>query len=377
VRLCRPLRKLAQRLVERIHRVEFRGLEHLRAAVAAGNGVLIAPNHCTYSDPYLLYDAADRAGTEAYFMTAWQVFGQSFWLKRYLLQKHGVFTVDRDGADRRAFRTAVEILQRRPEPLVVFPEGEMYHLGDQITPFQEGAAAMAIAAARKTDRPIVCLPCGLKYHHLADPTPQMAGLMDRLEEALHWRPRPDLSLVDRIYRLAEGALALKEIEHAGTVTPGPLPERLAKLSDHVLQRLEERHQLPATGKVPERIKRIRRHVLGKLAKDELPADEETSLGRDLDDLFLIVQLFCYPGDYVSRRPTLERISETLDKLEEDVLNVPLAKPRVPRGAIVALGEPIVVDAAAAGKNGASVLTERLEEHVQSLLDSIRPPQPLI
>ena len=46
----------------------------------------------------------------------------------------------------------------------------------------------------------------------------------------------------------------------------------------------------------------------------------------------------------------------------------------PRGAIVALGEPIVVDASVAGKNGTSVLTERLEENVQSLLDSIRPPE---
>jgi 1-acyl-sn-glycerol-3-phosphate acyltransferase len=376
VRSSRPLRKLARHLVERIHRVEIRGAEHLRAAVAAGHGVLVTPNHCTYSDAYLLYDAADQAGTAAYFMAAWEVFGRSSWLKRYVLQKHGTFTVDRDGADRQAFRTAVEILQAKPEPLIMFPEGEMYHLGDQITPFHEGAAAIAIAAARKGERPIVCLPCGLKYYHLADPTLQLTDLMSRLEASLHWRPRPDLPLVDRIYRLAEGALALKEIEYAGAVTAGPLPERLAALADHVLRRLEGRHQLPDAGHVTERVKRIRRQVLGQLAEGDLSPDQESALKRDLNDVFLVVQLFCYPGDYVSRQPTLERISETLDKLEEDVLGVPLARPRVPRGAIVALGEPIVVNTAAARKEGAGALTERLEERVQALLDSIRRPRPL-
>ncbi len=128
--------------------------------VAAGHGVLITPNHCTYSDPYLLHDAADRAGTAAYFMTAWQVFGRSSWITRYVLQKHGAFTVDRDGADRQAFRTAVEILQGKPEPLVLFPEGEMYHLGDQITPFHEGAAAIALAAARKAESASSASPAG-------------------------------------------------------------------------------------------------------------------------------------------------------------------------------------------------------------------------
>ncbi len=201
--------------------------------------------------------------------------------------------------------------------------------------------------------------------------------MDRLEAALHWRPRPDLPLVNRIYRLAEGALALKEIEHAGAVTAGSLPGRLAALADHVLRRPEGRHGLPATGHVTERVKRIRRQVLGRLAEGDLSPDQEGPLRRDLDDVFLAVQLSCYPGDYVSRRPTLERISETLDKLEEDVLGVPIARPRVPRGAIVALGEPIVVDASAARKDGAAALTERLEERVQALLDSIRPPWPMI
>ena len=40
VRLCRPLRKFAERRVEGIHQVDIRGLEHLQAAIAAGQGAV-------------------------------------------------------------------------------------------------------------------------------------------------------------------------------------------------------------------------------------------------------------------------------------------------------------------------------------------------
>jgi len=39
----------------------------------------------------------------------------------------------------------------------------------------------------------------------------------------------------------------------------------------------------------------------------------------MDDLFFVIQLYSYPGDYVAERPVIERIAETLDKFEEDVL----------------------------------------------------------
>lgn len=375
VRLFRPIRMFAQRWVERIHRVEFRGLEQLKSVIDTGAGVLITPNHCTYSDPYLLYDAVDRLGTAAYFMTAWQVFGRGTRFKQYLLQKHGAFTIDRDGADRQAFRTAIEILQTRREPLVVFPEGEMYHLGDQVTPFQEGAAAIACAAVRKSDRPVVCLPCALKYYPLVDPRPHCAKLLDKLESTLLWKPRPDLSLVQRIYRLAEGVLSLKEIERVGTTSAGPLPERLAALSEHVLDGLESRHKLSSEGRIPQRVKRVRGHLVHRLSESSIKAEAE-QLAIDLDEVFFVIQLFSYPGDYVSRRPTWSRICETLEKLEEDILQVPLARSRVPLGAIVAFGEPIPVNAAEDKRDHSAQLTMQLEQSVQSLLDSIHVSEPL-
>jgi 1-acyl-sn-glycerol-3-phosphate acyltransferase len=376
VRFWRPFRRLAQRHAEKLQRIEVRGLEHVRQALVRGQGVLITPNHISYADPYLLHEAADQAGRPFYFMAAWQVFGTASWLKRLVLAQHGCFSVDREGTDLQAFRKAVEILRAQPHPLVVFPEGEMYHLGDRVTPFREGPAAIALAAAKKADKQIVCLPCTLRYSYLEDPTPQLLQLMDRLERALFWRPAPHLPLDRRIYRLAAGALALKEVEYLGSTSAGPLPERIGRLSDHVLRELEGRYCLPSQGAVPDRVKALRHQALQQLAGlgDKDPRRQQ--IARDLDDVFFVVQLFCYPGDYVAERPTIERIAETLDKFEEDVLGVPIARARGKRAGTVTFGEPIVVEPGR-GKQATAGLTRLLEERVQALLDgTVACPEPV-
>ncbi len=84
-------------------------------------------------------------------------------------------------------------------------------------------------------------------------------------------------------------------------------------------------------------------------------------------MFLVSQLSSYPGDYVSERPSIERIAETLEKLEEDVLRVPLARPRGVRRAILSFGEPI--DARDVGST-AREATELLEARVQAILDEL-------
>jgi len=94
----------------------------------------------------------------------------------------------------------------------------------------------------------------------------------------------------------------------------------------------------------------------------------------LDDVFLVVQLFSYPGDYVKEHPTIERMAETLDKFEEDVLGVYTASIRGNRKATVAFGEPIPVTRDRKRKGAAHDLTGAMEEAVQSLLDSIEIPQ---
>ena len=395
IRLTRALRRRRAATRERLIGVEVHGAEIVREAVQRGQGVLITPNHPGHADAYIMFEAADAAGTPFYFMSAWQVFALQGPVGRWLLTRHGCFSVDREGADKEAFRTAVEIVRAKREPLVVFPEGEVYHQNDRVTPFREGAAAIALSAAKKATREIVAIPCAIRYRYVQDPMPQMLDLMSRLEEKVLWRPRPDLPLPQRIYRFAEALLALKEIEHVGQTQEGTLPLRTTMLADHVLRGIEGRYGLasPAggsnlAGSVPVRIKEARAAALKRLAEldeggappretasgslpEDASGDPRARIAHVLDDLFLVLQAFSYPGDYVDERPTVERLAETLDKFEEDVLGATTATVRADRRATVTFGEPIAAGGAGsdAGRVRAGDLTAALEEAVQSLLDA--------
>jgi 1-acyl-sn-glycerol-3-phosphate acyltransferase len=372
VRFWRVLRWRLRVRVQRLVEIEVRGLEHLSGAIADGCGVLVTPNHSGHADPLILYKAADQIGCCFYFMAAWQVFAKLSPVRRMILRQHGCFSVDREGSDKQAFRQAVDILQKSPSPLVIFPEGEVYHLNDRVTPFNEGPAAIAMTAAKDRSRPVVCIPCGIKYQYVEDPTEELVELMGRLEDRILWRVRDDLPLDERIYQFAEGALALKELEYLGHSNKGPLPDRIVSLSDQILTRLEGRYGKSAGDQaLPKRVKMLRKEAI-KLQFDSDENSREREQGRlDIEDLFFVTQLFSYPGDYVAGEATIERMAETLDKFEEDVLRLPTATIRSSRRAIVSFGERIVVERCHDKRDAVHNLTEMFEQKVQGLLDDIR------
>jgi 1-acyl-sn-glycerol-3-phosphate acyltransferase len=356
--------------------LDIGGIEHVQRALADGAGVLVTPNHSFHYDSYVLIEAAHRVGRPFHFLTAWQVFAMSRWHERQVLQWHGCFSINREAADLQAFKTAVEILRADPHPLVIFPEGDIYHNNDRVTPFRDGAAAIAMSAAKKAERPVVCIPAALKCFYLDDPTAELQRLMTRLEESLHWRPRPELALHERIYRFAEGLLALKEYEQLGQPQTGTVPERTIRLAEAVVGRLEKQHGVPSKGGiVPERVKEVRRAVIKAIEQDGATPEAKNRLASDLDDLFFVIQLFSYPGDYVAQQPSIERIAETLDKFEEDVLRADFPGIRGRRRAVVRFGEPIPVPKEREAKGAVAKWTDLVESRVQGLLDEINGIRP--
>jgi 1-acyl-sn-glycerol-3-phosphate acyltransferase len=371
VRLFRPFRRWQRTSGQKLIEVEVRGAKHVHRTLAEGHGMLITPNHPTHADAYGMYEVSDHVGRPFYFMATWHLFAARNFLGRRILQWHGVFSVDREGTDLRAFKQAVGIVQNRPFPLVIFPEGEVYHCNDRVTPFREGAAMVALSAAKRAKRPVVCVPCALKYEYLEDPTPTLLQSMAELERNIHWRPEPQRPLPERIYRFAEAAMAIKEIEFYNHATTGSLPERTEALANHILSRLEERYEIePGKRTIPERTKELRRISIEKLENLTPDDPEYKQINDDLDDLFLVVQAFSYPGNYVAEMPSIERLAETLDKFEEDVLGKYTSTIRAPRKLTACLGEPIPVQGERGSRSSASELTDMLENRVQKMLDGI-------
>src|SRR5262249_38290435 len=127
---------------------EFRGIEHLQSSLAAGHGIVLAPNHCRPFDPMALGLLGIRINQPFYAMASWHLFmGSRF--QRWLCRRLGAFSVYREGTDREALRTATNILVESQRPLIILPEGIVTRTNDRLSTLQEGVAFIARLAAKQ------------------------------------------------------------------------------------------------------------------------------------------------------------------------------------------------------------------------------------
>ena len=171
--------------------------------------VRIGPNRADHAGPNVLLWIGRRHRLPFHFMAAREGF-ETGRLDRFVLQRCGAFSVDREGADIAAFKTAVGILRKARFPLVVFPEGEIYHHHERLDPLNEGVATMVLRASGKIqdDRGAYLVPTAMRYAYDESAATTFAQRLDTLEERITWKPRSDMDVVDRIYRLGGGLLAI-------------------------------------------------------------------------------------------------------------------------------------------------------------------------
>jgi 1-acyl-sn-glycerol-3-phosphate acyltransferase len=339
------------------------------------DGVLLAPNHSHDSDPHVMMEAGRQLNHQLYFMAAWQVFLDHHGLDGFVMQRMGAFSVDREGCDRRAMKQAIELLTTG-RWLVVFPEGEIYHTNERLTPLREGVAFMTVSAQRdlekeKSDRQVWVVPVSIRYQYDDDIMPKLEDATAEIERRFLLRRKPGATLPQRMIALGEVLLTIKEKEQLGKSMEGAddLRTRLSRLIHHVLSRHEnqEFHKVRDEESVPVRVKNLRRHFIDRMFDAECSDDEKRHTDSALADLHLVLQLYSYPGDYIAADPTPERMAETLDKFEEDLGGV--AKIKGKRTAYVTLGEPLDVKRHTTGRARAAAteLTARIEESITGLL----------
>lgn len=374
----RPLGLMVNRSVHlgrkyRIAKIHDEGFDRVRDLSEAGHSLLLAPNHSDHSDPHVIMELAARHGLRPYFMGAREIFEVSP-LAAWSLQNMGVFSVDRDGPDLSAIKTAISLLERGTDPLVIFPEGEIYHHHRRLDPLNEGVASILLkGAARLTGgQKAFLIPVALRFFHDPSVEQTFRERLSKLEDRIGWLPKPAMPVDERILRLATGVLALKETEFLGLAGTGGIQQRLSQLCENLLSLVESRYPRDAKAVTPpERVRALRYRIRRRLLDAEAPpspADREILLD-DLDRVFTALQAHSYIGDYLTVDPTTDRRAEMIMKLEEDLLGFP--KYPVPRTARVTTGEPIPVsDLLATGElpaKGALQLTEMLEKRLGGLL----------
>src|SRR5438309_11537816 len=98
---------------------------------------------------------------------------------------------------------------------------------------------MARAAARqrvKATPPgqVVIHPVALKYFFEGDLAASLEPVLDDIETRLSWRPRRGLPLEQRIIKVGDALLALKEVEYLCGARTGPVGSCLQTLTDALL-----------------------------------------------------------------------------------------------------------------------------------------------
>ncbi|MBC8128573.1 MAG: 1-acyl-sn-glycerol-3-phosphate acyltransferase [Gloeobacteraceae cyanobacterium ES-bin-144] len=367
-------REIHLRKKYRIEKINDEGFNVVRELCEDGHSLMLAPNHSDHSDPHVMIELASRHALRPFFMGAREIFEVST-LAGWALQSMGVFSVDRDGPDLSAIKTSISLLERGTHPLVIFPEGEIYHHHRRLDPLNEGVASIILKGAARLsgNKKAFLVPVGLRFFHDSSVSLTFRDRLSRLEDRIGWTPKPAMPMDDRVLRLATGVLSLKETEFLGQAGSGDIQDRLPQLCENLLSNVESRYPRDAKATTPpERVRALRYRIRRRLLDLENPPtpDEREILLDDLDRVFTALQAHSYIGDYLFGDPTLDRQAEMVMKLEEDLLGFPTYP--VARTARVTAGEPIAVSEMLASgkipaKGGAIPLTDMLEQRLSGLL----------
>jgi 1-acyl-sn-glycerol-3-phosphate acyltransferase len=357
-----------------VESIEFRGVDHIKSSLANGSAVALTPNHCRPCDPMVMALLSRRIGRPFHYMASWHLFMQGKF-QAWIVNRLGAFSVYREGIDREAIRAATDVLVDGRRPLVLFPEGVVSRTNDVLRPFMDGISLIAGAASKQRARrslaeSVTIHPVAIKYRLLTDVEPSLHRVLDEIEARFCWRRR-QLPLVERTVKVGEALLALKELEYFGRVQTGEIAERLQRLIDYILNGLEikwiDGHRQP---NFMSRVKSLRAAILKDMLAQELPRDDREARWRDLSQIYLAVQLSSYPPYYIRSNPTPERLTETVERFEEDTTD----KARIHGRwhVILQIGEPITVNWSR--RESQACLSSQLQEKIQQMLNVINHPR---
>jgi hypothetical protein len=179
-------------------------------------------------------------------------------------------------------------------------------------------------------------------------------------------------LLERVLRVGDRLVGSQEEIYFGAAKSGVLAPRITVLIRAILDRQETEFEVEAGGTVSERVQVLRRHHIRALDDPDTSPEQRGRLLDAMEDLFRVTQLSSYPGRYVTAKPSRERIAETIDKLEEDVLDRVYPSVKGERVVVVHYGEPLPV---LRGRDKAGPLTVTLQQQVQALLDHLNAQGP--
>lgn len=353
---------------------ECRGLDHFRRSLERGDGILLTPNHCRYADPLVLGWPAREVGVHVFAMASWHLFNKGRF-DSFAIQKMGAFSINREGTDRQSLETAIDILATASRPLILFPEGTTNRTNDVLKPLLDGVSFIARSAARRRakagDGAVVMHPIALKYLCTSDFEPWADLQLTQMEQRFCWENRPGRSVLERTKRVAEGFLALKEIEYMGTSQSGSLTERQQRLIAFSLQKAESRLGITVSDESDPRarIRVIRSEVASRYFDAADDPREQRRLQLDAEAADLAREVLSYPDCYLKPESATDtRVVETIQRLQE--FHFGKADVSIPLHVVIEFGEAIEVPPKKGSRDGGDPIMIELQDRLSSMIGAL-------
>lgn len=374
--------------------VEVRGAETVKKLHDAGQGVLIAPNHCRMSDAVVLQVLSAATRQPFFFMASYHLFRAGRFTS-WALRRMGAFSIFREGVDRQALDQGIDILSRAERPLVIFPEGVLSSANDSLNELQEGVSFIArsaaariqrqqsaasdhttaapehsphrpIAARPRTAAGISIVPVAIRYVFEGNLEETAGRILTAIEQRLSWASQSHLPLFNRILRVGSALLTLKEVEFLGRPNSGSIAERQHLLIDHLLSVAElEWLKKVGSGSVIARVRDLHRAIVADMIEGQLPDSEMNRRWTQLKHAELAQAISLYPADYVANHPTAERILETIERFHEHLTGESITCG--PLKVIAEVGDPLPVAARRERGTTGDPLLQRLDDSLRELL----------
>ncbi len=345
--------------------------------------VLFVANHSTHSDPQIMVEVQRQLQMPSLFMAAYDVFLRNK-IDSWVMRKTGAFSVDRDGNDTQAMKSAVEALVEGEYGLTIFPEGNIYFMNDRVQPFMEGAAFIAMKAQRQlgVETPIYVVPVAIKATHMIDQRDKVKQMLTHLAgevgvelDADDWQG----NVTALGMRLLETRLAAFGLPTAH-LDMADVKASLQQSAELIIEKLEGELEQKGRAKdtVTDRIRRLRRAVHQILIDPDREHDTPQA-NVWADQAMLALRIMSYSGDYLTEDPTLDRFAETSEKFMEDFRSV-AQSPVGERQVFVNIASPITLSEYLPGftksvRKTIDELTRRFEADIQAGIDEANAQNP--
>ena len=353
---------------------KFIGLEKLKKSVEAGDGIILASNHCRPCDPFFIALLAGELGLPVFIMASWHLFMQNR-LMGWLLPRVGIFSMHREGLDREAIKCAIDILVESERPLVIFPEGVVSRTNDRLNNLMDGTVFIARKAAKNRQElgkkgRVVILPVAVRYFYRGDINKSLPPALEDMERRLSWKAQSELAIPERIKKIGQALLTLKEFEYLGSPQSGSTFARIAFLIDRIIVPLEDEWlKGKKEADIISRVKAVRTAIMPEMISGEMTESERSRLWAQLLDLYLAQQLYLYPPNYFSNPPTDEQLLETVERFEEDLTDE--ARIYRPLHLLGQVGDPIEVGTVRERGNGGEPQMLELRAQIEGMLQNMK------